>query len=65
MPQSAAPNAPADADRLEVATDQAIAGCGGEPPAAALKEDAPPSDMEVETPIVVEDDSPIDTPEKE
>jgi uncharacterized LabA/DUF88 family protein len=36
-----------------------------EPPAAALKEDAPPSDMEVETPIVVEEDSPIDAPKKD
>ena len=30
MPQSATPNPQADADRLEVATDQAIAGCGGD-----------------------------------
>jgi hypothetical protein len=29
MPQSAAPNSRADADRLEAATDQAIAACGG------------------------------------
>jgi stage V sporulation protein SpoVS len=29
MPQKAAPNAQADADRLETATDQAIAACGG------------------------------------
>jgi hypothetical protein len=36
-----------------------------EPPAAALKEDAPPSDREVRTPIVVEDDSAIDTLEKD
>jgi hypothetical protein len=30
MPQTAAPNTQTDADRLEVATDQAIAACGGE-----------------------------------
>jgi hypothetical protein len=30
MPQSAAPNPQADADRVEVATDQAIAACGGD-----------------------------------
>ena len=30
MPQSAAPNPQADADRLEAAADQAIAACGGE-----------------------------------
>jgi hypothetical protein len=29
MPQSAAPNPQGDADRLEVATEQAIAACGG------------------------------------
>jgi stage V sporulation protein SpoVS len=29
MPESAAPNSQADADRLEAATDQAIAACGG------------------------------------
>jgi hypothetical protein len=29
MPQSAAPNPRADADRLEAATDQAIATCDG------------------------------------
>jgi hypothetical protein len=29
MPQSAAPNPHPDADRLEAATDQAIAACGG------------------------------------
>jgi hypothetical protein len=29
MPQSAAPNPQADADRLEAAADQAIAACGG------------------------------------
>ena len=29
MPQTAAPNPQADADRLEAATDQAIAACGG------------------------------------
>jgi hypothetical protein len=34
MPQSAAPNPQADADRLEVATDQAIAACGGDVRAA-------------------------------
>jgi hypothetical protein len=30
MPQSAAPNPQADADRLEAATNQAIAACGGD-----------------------------------
>jgi hypothetical protein len=30
MPQSAAPNPKADAERLEGATDQAIAACGGD-----------------------------------
>jgi stage V sporulation protein SpoVS len=30
MSQSAAPNPQADADRLEVAADQAIAACGGD-----------------------------------
>jgi len=30
MPQSAAPNPEADADRLEAATDEAIAACGGD-----------------------------------
>ena len=30
MPQSAEPNPEADADRLEAATDQAIAACGGD-----------------------------------
>jgi hypothetical protein len=30
MPQSTAPNPQADADRLEVAADQAIAACGGD-----------------------------------
>jgi len=30
MPQSAAPNPKADADRLEAATYQAIAACGGD-----------------------------------
>jgi acetaldehyde dehydrogenase (acetylating) len=30
MPQSAAPNSQADADRLAKATDQAIAACGGD-----------------------------------
>jgi hypothetical protein len=30
MPQSAAPNPQADAERLEAATDQAIASCGGD-----------------------------------
>jgi hypothetical protein len=30
MSESAAPNPPADADRLEVATDQAIAACAGD-----------------------------------
>jgi hypothetical protein len=30
MPQSAGPNAKADVDRLETATDQAIAACGGD-----------------------------------
>jgi hypothetical protein len=34
MPQSAAPNPQGDADRLEVATDQAIAACGGDVRAA-------------------------------
>jgi hypothetical protein len=29
MPQDAAPNPPADADRLEAATDEAISACGG------------------------------------
>jgi hypothetical protein len=29
MPESAAPNPQADASRLEAATDQAIAACGG------------------------------------
>jgi hypothetical protein len=29
MPQNAAPNPQADAERLEVATDEAIAACGG------------------------------------
>jgi hypothetical protein len=29
MPQAPAPNPKADADRLEAATDQAIAACGG------------------------------------
>ncbi len=29
MPQDAAPNPPADADRLEAAADEAIAACGG------------------------------------
>ena len=29
MPQSAAPNDPAEADRLEAAADEAIAACGG------------------------------------
>jgi stage V sporulation protein SpoVS len=29
MPQNAAPNQQADADRLEAAVDQAIAACGG------------------------------------
>ena len=29
MPQTAAPNPQADTDRLEAATDQAIAACGG------------------------------------
>jgi stage V sporulation protein SpoVS len=29
MPESAAPNSQADADRLEAAADQAIAACGG------------------------------------
>jgi hypothetical protein len=29
MPQAAAPNPKADADRLEAATDQAIAACDG------------------------------------
>ena len=31
MPQRAAPNPQADADRLNAATDQAIAACDGEP----------------------------------
>jgi len=30
MPQSAAPNPQADADRLDTATNQAIAACGGD-----------------------------------
>jgi hypothetical protein len=30
MPQSTAPNPQADADRLEVATDEAITACGGD-----------------------------------
>jgi hypothetical protein len=30
MPQGAAPNPQADADRLEIATDQAIAACDGD-----------------------------------
>jgi hypothetical protein len=30
MPPDAAPNPQADADRLEAATDQAIAACGGD-----------------------------------
>jgi stage V sporulation protein SpoVS len=30
MSESAAPNPPADADRIEVAADQAIAACGGD-----------------------------------
>jgi stage V sporulation protein SpoVS len=30
MPQSAAPDLPADADRLEAAADEAIAACGGD-----------------------------------
>jgi hypothetical protein len=30
MPQSAAPNPQADADRLEAATNKAIAACGGD-----------------------------------
>jgi hypothetical protein len=34
MPQSAAPNPQADADRLEAAADQAIAACGGDARAA-------------------------------
>ena len=34
MPHSAAPNPQAAADRLEVATDQAIAACGGDARAA-------------------------------
>jgi hypothetical protein len=34
MSQSAAPESQADADRLEVAADQAIAVCGGDVPAA-------------------------------
>jgi hypothetical protein len=34
MSRSSAPNPQADADRLEVATDQAIAACGGDARAA-------------------------------
>jgi hypothetical protein len=34
MSQSAAPNPQVDADRLEAATDQAIAACGGDARAA-------------------------------
>jgi Cdc6-like AAA superfamily ATPase len=34
MTQSAAPNPEADADKLEVAADQAIAACGGDARAA-------------------------------
>jgi hypothetical protein len=34
MPESTAPNAPADADRLEAAADQAIAACSGNARAA-------------------------------
>jgi hypothetical protein len=34
MPQSAAPNDPADAGRLEAAADEAIAACGGDVRAA-------------------------------
>jgi len=34
MSESAAPNPQADADRLEIATDQAIAACGGDVRAA-------------------------------
>ena len=34
MPQSAAPNPQADANRLEAAADQAIAACGGDVRAA-------------------------------
>jgi hypothetical protein len=30
MPESAAPNSQADADRLETATDQVIAACSGD-----------------------------------
>jgi hypothetical protein len=30
MPSNAAPNPQADADRLEAATDEAIASCGGD-----------------------------------
>ena len=30
MPESAAPNPQADADRLEAAADEAIAACGGD-----------------------------------
>jgi hypothetical protein len=30
MPQSAAPDPPTDADRIEAAADQAIAACGGD-----------------------------------
>ena len=31
MPQNAAPNPQSDPDRLEAATDEAIAACGGNP----------------------------------
>jgi hypothetical protein len=31
MPESAAPNPQADADRLEAAADEAITACGGDP----------------------------------
>jgi hypothetical protein len=34
MPESAAPNPQADADRLEAVAEQAIAACGGNPRAA-------------------------------
>jgi hypothetical protein len=34
MPQNAAPNSEADGDRLEAATNQAIAACGGDVRAA-------------------------------
>jgi hypothetical protein len=34
MPQSTAPNPQADADRLEVSVDEAIAACGGDMRAA-------------------------------